>query len=133
MAGLLVTYSQALLSAPNPDDPLDNGVAELWKTNEAEAVRRGNMFMAPRDIHSRQMTDRTMLCAVLCWEQPRNGPACMHCSKQCRLSLHVHVVVGRACHNNVRHDLIFIVSLQMPKVPNARPLFCKRMTSGRES
>jgi len=30
---------QALLSAPNPDDPLDNGVAEVWKTNEAEALR----------------------------------------------------------------------------------------------
>jgi len=24
---------QALLSAPNPDDPLDNTVAELWKTD----------------------------------------------------------------------------------------------------
>mmetsp|Transcript_39255 Transcript_39255/g.76655 ORF Transcript_39255/g.76655 Transcript_39255/m.76655 type:complete len:156 (+) Transcript_39255:118-585(+) len=31
---------QALLSAPNPDDPLDNDVAEIWKSNEAEALRR---------------------------------------------------------------------------------------------
>ena len=30
---------QALLSAPNPDDPLDNGVADMWKNNEAEALR----------------------------------------------------------------------------------------------
>lgn len=30
---------QALLSAPNPDDPLANDVAELWKINEAEAIR----------------------------------------------------------------------------------------------
>ncbi|XP_037091773.1 ubiquitin-conjugating enzyme E2 N [Pollicipes pollicipes] len=30
---------QALLSAPNPDDPLANDVAELWKCNEAEAIR----------------------------------------------------------------------------------------------
>lgn len=30
---------QALLSAPNPDDPLDNDVAEQWKTDEATAVR----------------------------------------------------------------------------------------------
>ena len=30
---------QALLSAPNPDDPLDNDVAEQWKTDEASAVR----------------------------------------------------------------------------------------------
>ena len=30
---------QALLSAPNPDDPLDNGVAEQWKSNESEAIK----------------------------------------------------------------------------------------------
>jgi len=30
---------QALLSAPNPDDPLANDVAELWKTDEAAAIR----------------------------------------------------------------------------------------------
>eukprot|EP00743_Colponemidia_sp_Colp-15_P001558 GILK01001702.1.p1 GENE.GILK01001702.1~~GILK01001702.1.p1 ORF type:complete len:177 (+),score=24.21 GILK01001702.1:73-531(+) len=30
---------QALLSAPNPDDPLDNNVAEHWKSNEVDAVR----------------------------------------------------------------------------------------------
>lgn len=30
---------QALLSAPNPDDPLANDVAELWKINESEAIR----------------------------------------------------------------------------------------------
>jgi len=29
---------QALLSAPNPDDPLANDVAELWKVNEAQAI-----------------------------------------------------------------------------------------------
>ncbi|XP_025196971.1 ubiquitin-conjugating enzyme E2 N [Melanaphis sacchari] len=30
---------QALLSAPNPDDPLANDVAEQWKVNEIEAIR----------------------------------------------------------------------------------------------
>lgn len=30
---------QALLSAPNPDDPLNNEAAELWKTDEAAAIR----------------------------------------------------------------------------------------------
>ncbi|XP_054168838.1 ubiquitin-conjugating enzyme E2 N [Oppia nitens] len=30
---------QALLSAPNPDDPLANDVAEQWKVNESEAIR----------------------------------------------------------------------------------------------
>jgi len=29
---------QALLSAPNPDDPLANDVAEKWKTNEEQAI-----------------------------------------------------------------------------------------------
>ena len=32
---------QALLSAPNPDDPLDNGVAEQWKTDEKQAIATG--------------------------------------------------------------------------------------------
>ncbi|KAJ1965774.1 Ubiquitin-conjugating enzyme E2 35 [Dispira parvispora] len=29
---------QALLSAPNPDDPLDNNVAQHWKDNEKDAI-----------------------------------------------------------------------------------------------
>uniref|UniRef100_A0A7R9ZN61 E2 ubiquitin-conjugating enzyme n=1 Tax=Craspedostauros australis TaxID=1486917 RepID=A0A7R9ZN61_9STRA len=35
---------QALLSAPNPDDPLDNDVAEVWKKNEPEALKRAKEF-----------------------------------------------------------------------------------------
>jgi ubiquitin-conjugating enzyme E2 N len=35
---------QALLSAPNPDDPLDNNVAEVWKSNEVEAIRRAKEY-----------------------------------------------------------------------------------------
>lgn len=30
---------QALLSAPNPEDPLATDVAEQWKTNESDAIR----------------------------------------------------------------------------------------------
>merc|ERR1712035_142 len=30
---------QALLSAPNPDDPLANDVAQLWKQNERQAIK----------------------------------------------------------------------------------------------
>ena len=37
---------QALLSAPNPDDPLDNGVAEVWKTNEAQAMATARSWTA---------------------------------------------------------------------------------------
>jgi ubiquitin-conjugating enzyme E2 N len=32
---------QALLSAPNPDDPLANDVAEQWKIDEARAISTG--------------------------------------------------------------------------------------------
>ncbi len=35
---------QALLSAPNPDDPLANDVAEKWKTSEAEAIETGESW-----------------------------------------------------------------------------------------
>lgn len=35
---------QALLSAPNPDDPLDNQVAEQWKVNEPLAISTGNLL-----------------------------------------------------------------------------------------
>ncbi|EXX77892.1 E2 ubiquitin-conjugating protein UBC13 [Rhizophagus irregularis DAOM 197198w] len=31
---------QALLSAPNPDDPLANDVAQHWKDNEQEAIAK---------------------------------------------------------------------------------------------
>jgi ubiquitin-conjugating enzyme E2 N len=27
------------MSAPNPDDPLDEAVARMWKNSEAEAIR----------------------------------------------------------------------------------------------
>ncbi|GMI53290.1 hypothetical protein ScalyP_jg4216 [Parmales sp. scaly parma] len=33
---------QALLSAPNPDDPLDNQVAEMWKTDEPTALKNAS-------------------------------------------------------------------------------------------
>lgn len=34
---------QALLSAPNPDDPLDNDVADMWKNNEKKAIETGTI------------------------------------------------------------------------------------------
>jgi ubiquitin-conjugating enzyme E2 N len=33
---------QALLSAPNPDDPLANDVAQNWKEDEQAAINTGN-------------------------------------------------------------------------------------------
>ena len=32
---------QALLSAPNPDDPLAEAVAKHWKENEKDAIATG--------------------------------------------------------------------------------------------
>ena len=36
---------QALLSAPNPDDPLANDVAEQWKVNESQAIETGKLLL----------------------------------------------------------------------------------------
>merc|ERR1712078_382532 len=35
---------QALLSAPNPDDPLANDVAEHWKTDEKAAIQEAKVW-----------------------------------------------------------------------------------------
>ncbi|KAL5014860.1 hypothetical protein ScPMuIL_009130 [Solemya velum] len=35
---------QALLSAPNPDDPLANDVAEQWKINEMQAIHTAKQW-----------------------------------------------------------------------------------------
>eukprot|EP01024_Parvocaulis_polyphysoides_P017444 TRINITY_DN17701_c0_g1_i1.p3 TRINITY_DN17701_c0_g1~~TRINITY_DN17701_c0_g1_i1.p3 ORF type:complete len:154 (-),score=12.90 TRINITY_DN17701_c0_g1_i1:343-804(-) len=35
---------QALLSAPNPDDPLDENVAKQWKDNEKEAIETAKQW-----------------------------------------------------------------------------------------
>lgn len=34
---------QALMGAPNPEDPLANDVAEHWKTDEQSAISTGKM------------------------------------------------------------------------------------------
>jgi Ubiquitin-protein ligase len=37
---------QALLSSPNPDDPLNNEAANQWKTDEAAALKKGIVHYA---------------------------------------------------------------------------------------
>ncbi|KAJ8484007.1 hypothetical protein OPV22_016492 [Ensete ventricosum] len=34
---------QALLSSPNPDDPLSENIAKHWKSNEADALETGQL------------------------------------------------------------------------------------------
>ena len=42
---------QALLSAPNPDDPLANDVAELWKIDEEKAIKNGMFIVQLSNRH----------------------------------------------------------------------------------
>jgi hypothetical protein len=42
---VVLSSIQALLSAPNPDDPLAENVAKHWKTNEVEAVETGEYML----------------------------------------------------------------------------------------
>jgi ubiquitin-conjugating enzyme E2 N len=37
---------QLLLQAPNPDDPLDNVVAQAWKTDEKKAMETAREWTA---------------------------------------------------------------------------------------
>ncbi len=46
-AARCVCSIQALLSAPNPDDPLAENIAKHWKENEAEAVTTGACYAPP--------------------------------------------------------------------------------------
>lgn len=39
---------QALMGAPNPDDPLANDVAQHWKTDEKAAIDQGTLVLAIR-------------------------------------------------------------------------------------
>lgn len=41
---------QALLSAPNPDDPLANDVASHWKEDEKGAIEQGNFKMQKKSV-----------------------------------------------------------------------------------
>ena len=41
---------QALLSSPNPDDPLANDVAAIWKENQAQAIATGNRLASSGPI-----------------------------------------------------------------------------------
>ena len=61
---------QALLSAPNPDDPLANDVAEMWKTNEPQALANGEKTMRC----TRACLCRCCRCSA-CLSSPRILPA----------------------------------------------------------
>ena len=59
-----------MLSAPNPDDPLDTGIAERWKSDEAGAIAEGAFFLVL--YVSRQQAglfgaDSPLLSGLRCW------------------------------------------------------------------
>uniref|UniRef100_A0A803JTH9 Ubiquitin-conjugating enzyme E2 N n=1 Tax=Xenopus tropicalis TaxID=8364 RepID=A0A803JTH9_XENTR len=57
---------QALLSAPNPDDPLANDVAEQWKTNEAQAIETDTTYCIFLHLaHIQKTVERRWLSLVM--------------------------------------------------------------------
>ena len=62
---------QALLSAPNPDDPLANDVAEAWKTNEGQAIETG-LFAFSYRLHNFKVLRPTIFENVNC-QSARGG------------------------------------------------------------
>ena len=64
---------QALLSAPNPDDPLDNNVAEAWKKNEEGAIEQGKgdmcwmKWFTSRSLSKAGSITGCMYLEVVCW------------------------------------------------------------------
>lgn len=50
---------QALLASPNPDDPLNNEAAQLWKTDEAGALKKGNLY-----FHRRRWSNPVVYCVA---------------------------------------------------------------------
>ena len=52
---------QALLSAPNPDDPLANDVAETWKDNEIQAIETGIYFFILLSILNHTFDRKTFI------------------------------------------------------------------------
>lgn len=59
----LIDSIQALLSAPNPDDPLSENIAKHWKTNEAEAVETGNVV----SLHLAVSSKISWYCKINWW------------------------------------------------------------------
>ena len=66
---------QALLSAPNPDDPLANDVAQLWKENESQAIKTGEFTCLIK-------TDVSSLHSIECLRGPANACPQHFCHKE---------------------------------------------------
>lgn len=55
---------QALLSAPNPDDPLANDVAEQWKSSQAEAIKTGEGWECVRGFYQPKNAVQAKLSSI---------------------------------------------------------------------
>lgn len=71
---------QALLSAPNPDDPLSENIAKHWKSNEAEAVETGTcgspFFHISVANWCKMLKFWRSQSVSVHYVQQRNGPVC---------------------------------------------------------
>lgn len=70
---------QALLSAPNPEDPLSENIAKHWKANETEAVETGNVTKYSATSEASDFLEMIFkfclsLIGVFGIFQQRNGP-----------------------------------------------------------
>ncbi|KAF9589145.1 hypothetical protein IFM89_019461 [Coptis chinensis] len=63
---------QALLSAPNPDDPLSENIAKHWKSNEVEAVETGFSF----SILLQQEPTQSVFNHKFKWDNTTFGKVC---------------------------------------------------------
>ena len=82
---------QALLSAPNPDDPLATDVAEHWKADENAAIRTGLMCVRVCVCVYKHVCVHACVCVYM------RVYACVYV----HVRLHVHVCVHVCVHTCV--------------------------------
>jgi Ubiquitin-conjugating enzyme len=98
---------QALLSAPNPDDPLAENVAKHWKDNEKDAIATGAHVCIYRHGGQLACSCRPSVCSAawLRWSptlpQPRSGHdngrshEAMHKNLRCQCSVACSLGIAR--------------------------------------
>ena len=97
---------QALLSAPNPDDPLANDVAEHWKKNEPEALKTGALLPARRHPeHNGPIRNCFRSPGISHYRPPLTPTHPFTAPLQPPLIAHTHALLGLHPHSCERHVL----------------------------
>ena len=113
---------QALLSAPNPDDPLADNVAKEWKDNEALAMRTG--------MHLSVLMGCVFFTQLTCFPllQLKSGPGCMQALLdvnllECMQHGWESVKVAQACAIcSIMHHMSLCLIIDTRKVARYRDL-----------